>query len=274
MNEPAADLKHDPRCRIKTKQYRVVGCWPHDNTAFTEGLVFHDSFLYESTGLCGSSGLRRVGVHSGRILQEQLVEKVCAEEDCIGSKSCFAEGLTIFKGRVFQLTRRSQKGFIYETKDLRKVGEFSYHGEGWGITHDNQFLIMSNGSPMLQFLDPADGHVIDTVTVTAGNEEINHLNELEYIKGEIYANIWDDKYGNYVARIDPKSGSVLGWIDLTKLCEPYKDVGVLNGIAYCSKSNTLFITGKMWPQLFEIKLLRPRSRAGIEVDSVLFKKDK
>jgi glutamine cyclotransferase len=244
----------DTRDKFETEQYEVLGCFSHDDKAFTEGLEFYDGFLYESTGLCYLSGVRRVELRTGRVLQEVLLERVCKGEDCIGTKSCFAEGLTILKGKVFQLTWRSQKGFVYDAKSLQKLSEFNYKGEGWGLTHDGQFLIMSNGSNQIQFLDPVTFKVAKTIRVTNGNQPLTDLNELEYVNGEIYANMFNEQYGEHLARIDPRSGNVSIVIDLTKLCEPYRENGVLNGIVYDEEHDRFFITGKNWPKLFEIRL--------------------
>lgn len=240
--------------KFETDQYEVLGSFPHDSKAFTEGLEIYNGDLYESTGLCHLSGVRRVELRTGRVLQEVLVEKVCNGEDCDGTKSCFAEGLMIMNDKIFQLTWKSHKGFIYDAKDLHKLGEFTYKGEGWGLTHNGQFLIMSNGSSQIQFLDPVNFNVVNTINVTNDSKPSLELNELEYVKGEIYANIYTGPYSDYIVRIDPNSGKVVGMIDLAKLCERYRRRGVLNGIVYDERSDRLFITGKMWPKLFEIRL--------------------
>lgn len=216
MNKPTDTLEGEPRPedpidKFETDQYEVLGSFPHDSKAFTEGLEFHDGLLYESTGLCEAPGLRRVELHTGRVLQEVLVEKVCKGEDCIGTKSCFAEGLTIMNGKVFQLTWRSQKGFVYDPKDLHKLGEFYYTGEGWGLTHDGQFLIMSNGSNQIQFLDPVNFKVAKTLCVTNHSEPLTDLNELEYVKGKIYANMFRTRTPRLIIRRKiQRSGNALG----------------------------------------------------------------
>lgn len=230
---------------IRTYSFEVVGSWPHDPKAFTQGLIFRDEVLYESTGLYGASSLRKVELKTGKILQKVDVPH-----------QYFAEGLTAFRGRMFQLTWQSGKGFIYDTKSLKLRGEFAYDGEGWGITHDDEFLIMSDGTHRLRFLDPADFQVKKVVSVYHDGKPLMKLNELEFVKGEVYANIWQT---DYIVRIDPRSGEVLGWIDLTGLLplkERHGDTDVLNGIAYDEDSNRLFVTGKQWSKIFEITLKR------------------
>ena len=227
--------------------YEVVNHWPHDPQAYTQGLVFHDGALFESTGLYGSSSLRKVDLQSGAVLKRVDVPG-----------KYFAEGITIFRGKVFQLTWQSQKGFIYDLNDFKLLGEFSYEGEGWGLTHDDQFLIMSDGTSRIRFLDPSSFRVVRTIRVSDNNIPVTQLNELEYIKGEIYANVW---HMDRIARLDPGSGNVLGWIDLMGLrpLESRHDVEtVLNGIAYDETNDRLFVTGKRWPKIFEIRLKRSR----------------
>src|SRR5262245_8294409 len=229
--------------RIPTYTYEVIKAYPHDATAFTQGLVFNQGVLYESTGLNGSSSLRRVELETGKVLKKIEVPA-----------QFFAEGLALFNGRLYQLTWQTQRGFVYDLDSFNKLREFSYTGEGWGLTRDAHSLIMSDGSSRIRFLDPDTFEVQRVITVQDDGRDVIQLNELEYIKGEIYANIW---MNDRVARIDPQSGRVNAWIDLSGLlpAEARPDPGaVLNGIAYDETSDRLFVTGKLWPKLFEIKL--------------------
>jgi len=224
--------------------YEVLKVYPHDPQAFTQGLVYYQGFLYESTGLYGESSLRQVDLESGEVLdQVDLPDEF------------FAEGLAIFDNKLFQLTWREGMGFIYALEDFSLVDQFTYQTEGWGLTHDGERLIMSDGTNKLYFLDPDSLKVTGSIDVTFMGEEIVRLNELEYVRGEIYANIWQT---DTIARIDPATGDVLGWIDLRDILP--KDLqtpgtDVLNGIAYDSENGRLFITGKRWPRLYEIRLL-------------------
>ncbi|HEY8461852.1 MAG TPA: glutaminyl-peptide cyclotransferase [Blastocatellia bacterium] len=223
--------------------YEVVKVYPHDAGAFTQGLVFHQGLLYESTGMNGSSSLRRVELETGKVLKKVDVPA-----------QFFAEGLALLNGRLYQLTWQTQRGFVYELESFKKIREFGYVGEGWGLTHDARSLIMSDGSSRIRFMDPDTFEVQRVITVQDGGRDITQLNELEYVKGEIYANIWMQ---DRIARIDPKNGKVNAWIDMSGLLPPEKrpDPGaVLNGIAYDEASDRLFVTGKYWPKLFEIKL--------------------
>jgi glutaminyl-peptide cyclotransferase len=221
----------------------VVATFPHDPEAFTQGLVFHDGALVESTGLERHSTLRRVELQTGRVLQKVDVPPYF-----------FAEGLTLFGGKLYQLTWKGEKGFVYDPETFQKSGEFAYTGEGWGLTHDADSLILSDGSDQLRFIDPKDFKVKRTISVSDRGRPIEELNELEYVKGEIYANVW---HQDRVARIDPQTGRVLGWIDLSGLLragETTDPEAVLNGIAYDERGDRLFVTGKLWPKLFEVRL--------------------
>jgi glutamine cyclotransferase len=222
--------------------YTVVNTYPHDAGAFTEGLVYADGFLYESTGLNGNSTLRRVDLETGQTLQQISLDP-----------QYFGEGITIFQDRIIQLTWQSQVGFVYDKNSFNLLQQFNYQGEGWGITNDGTKLIMSNGSDVLTFLDPGTFKVTGTVQVKEGNTTIANLNELEYVNGNVYANVW---YENGIAIINPQTGQVKGWINLTGLYNAVNaDVNdVLNGIAYDAHGDRLFVTGKRWSQLFEIKL--------------------
>jgi glutamine cyclotransferase len=230
-----------PRVPIMT--YEVVNTYPHDPGAFTQGLVFHQGKLYESTGLNGYSSLRQVELETGRVLRKVDLPS-----------QFFAEGLALLNGRLYQLTWQSQRGFIYDLDSFNMLNTFSYTGEGWGLAHNGRSLIMTDGSSRIRFINPDNFEVQRTVTVQDNRREINYLNELEYIKGEIYANIWQT---DRIARIDPESGRVTAWIDLSGLLSPEdrsRGVDVLNGIAYDEAGDRLFVTGKLWPKLFEIRL--------------------
>jgi glutamine cyclotransferase len=236
--------------RVPTFTYEVVNTYPHDPNAFTQGLVFHQGLLYESTGLNGASSLRRVELETGRVLKKIDVPSVY-----------FAEGLALFNGRLYQLTWQSQQGFVYDLDSFNLLRVFSYTGEGWGLTHDGRSLIMSDGTDRIRFLNPDTFAVERVIPVQDNGRKITQLNELEYIKGEIYANIW---YSDRVARIDPQSGRVTAWINLSGLLSPEdhaRPVDVLNGIAYDAASDRLFVTGKLWPKLFEIRLKQRRNDA-------------
>jgi glutamine cyclotransferase len=223
--------------------YEVVHAWPHDRGAFTQGLVFHDGELLESTGLYGQSSLRRVDLDTGKILQQVAV-----------SPQFFAEGLALVNGKLFQLTWQNQKGFVYDSDGFRQIQEFSYQGEGWGLTTDGQSLIMSDGSDQIRFLDPVTFEEKRRFAVLAHGRPVIRLNELEYIKGEIFANIWGT---DHVARIDAATGKVVGAIDFTGLLaveDRDANTDVLNGIAYDATGDRLFVTGKRWPKLFQVRL--------------------
>ncbi|MGC2527820.1 MAG: glutaminyl-peptide cyclotransferase [Candidatus Acidiferrum sp.] len=221
---------------------KVVKIYPHDPEAFTQGLEFYDGFLYESTGLRGKSSLRKADIATGRVLQSVLLPS-----------EYFGEGLTIFHGKIYQLTWLSKTGFIYDLRSFRKTGEFRYESEGWGLTHDEHSLILSDGTNQIQFIDPATFQVQRRLEVYAGREAVVNLNELEYINGLIYANIW---HSPRIARIDPRTGQVLAWLDLEKISakEQHEPEGVLNGIAYDREGDRLFITGKDWPELLQIRI--------------------
>jgi glutaminyl-peptide cyclotransferase len=220
----------------------IVKSYPHDPNAFTQGLEFSDGRLYESTGRTGQSTLRECALETGKVLRSVNLP---AQE--------FGEGLTIFRGKIYQLTWLSKKGFIYSVPTFKRTGEFRYESEGWGLTHDDASLILSDGTNRLQFLDPTSFVVTRTLEVYAGNEAVTNLNELEFIRGEIFANIW---HSTRIARINPRSGQVTGWIELAPLTEKerHDNEDVLNGIAYDEKTQRLFVTGKDWANLFEIKL--------------------
>lgn len=223
--------------------YEVVNSFPHDAQAFTQGLIFQDGEFLESTGLEHHSTLRRVELQTGKVLQKVDVPGYF-----------FAEGMTLFGGKIYQLTWTGMKGFIYDPKTFEKTGEFKYEGEGWGLTHDADSLILSDGTDEIRFLDPNTSAVKRTINVTDAGRRVLEINELEYVRGEIYANIW---HNDRIARIDPSDGRVKGWIDLSGLLKPGEvtsQEAVLNGIAYDEQGDRLFVTGKLWPKIFEIKL--------------------
>lgn len=225
--------------------YEILNTWPHDIEAYTQGLVFRDGKLVESTGQEGRSSLRRVEPQTGKILKKVDVPR-----------PYFAEGITFFKGKIYQLTWQHQLGFIYDAESFEKLGEFSYRGEGWGLTNDGSWLIMSDGTNRIRFLDADNFQTNRTISVLDGTTPITSINELEYVHGEIYANIW---HKESVVRIDPQTGRVLGWIDLTglrALSDAKENEAVLNGIAYDENNDRLFVTGKLWPKLFEIRVKR------------------
>jgi glutaminyl-peptide cyclotransferase len=231
-----------------TYSYRVVHAYPHDPSAFTEGLFYQDGDLYESTGLEGRSTIRREKLETGQILLERTVPS-----------QYFGEGIIAWKDKLVELTWRSHIGFVFGLSDFEAHGDFHYPGEGWALTRDDHRLIMSDGTADLRFLNPETLEETGRLHVTDRGRPIANLNELEWVKGEIYANIWQT---DLIARIDPTSGHVVGWIDLTGLlpAAERRGVDVLNGIAYDAEHDRLFVTGKLWPRLFEIKLVPRRAR--------------
>jgi glutaminyl-peptide cyclotransferase len=234
------------RAAIPTYGVEVVHTYPHDPGAFTEGLFYEGGFFYESTGLNGRSQIRKVDPATGRVLQSRDL-----------APAYFGEGIVAWRGHLVQLTWTGHVGFIYDLASFRTLGQFRYAGEGWALTRNEREIIMSDGTPQLRFLDPATLKEIRRLTVTADGVPVRNVNELEWVKGEIYANIW---LTSRIARIDPVSGRVVGWIDLTGLITP-RDTGgnedaVANGIAYDAARDRLFVTGKLWPKLFEIRLVR------------------
>jgi glutamine cyclotransferase len=230
----------------RAQDYKVIHTYPHDPQAFTQGLLFADGHLYESTGRNGQSSLRMVDLESGRVLQEQPV-----------AKEYFAEGLATWGSTLVQLTWQSHVAFVYDRFSFRQLRTMSYPWEGWGLTSDGKALILSDGTPDLHFLDPATMHELRRVTVKDHGKLITYLNELEMVHGEIYANVW---YSDKIARISPRTGAVLGWIDLTGLLPANQHSSpdaVLNGIAYDAAHDRLFVTGKLWPRLYEIRVIEP-----------------
>lgn len=224
--------------------YEVIHEYPHDQDAFTQGLVFADGFLYEGTGLEGQSTLRKVDLATGEILQIYKLQN-----------QYFGEGVAIFDDKIVQLTWQSNKGFVYDMESFNLLREFNYPTEGWGITYDGEHLIMSDGSSKLYFLDTETFEEVSSLSVYDSSGPVEEINELEYIKGEIYANVW---LTDYILRINPQTGKVTAKADMTGLLNPEdqsEKTNVLNGIAYDAASDRLFVTGKLWPILFEIKLV-------------------
>jgi glutaminyl-peptide cyclotransferase len=224
--------------------YRVLQSYPHDRRAFTQGLIYRKGFLYEGTGMNGQSGIRKVKLETGEVLQVHAIPR-----------QYFGEGITEWHGSIFQLTWQSEIGFVYDFSTFQQTKTFTYHGEGWGLTNDGTRLIMSDGSSSLRFLDPTTLLETGRLAVRDQNGPVENLNELEYVEGEIFANVWQTER---IARISPRDGRVTAWIDLAGLLSPMERGGadVLNGIAYDEAGKRLFVTGKWWPRLFEIRLIR------------------
>ena len=221
----------------------VLAKFPHDPAAFTQGLLYADGLFYESAGLYGQSTLRKVEPKTGAVLLEKRLDA-----------QYFAEGLALLEGKLYQLTWKENTGFIYDPQDFRQLGAFSYPTEGWGLTTDGSSLILSDGSATLYFLDPKTLQTTRALQISLDGAPLDRLNELEYIRGEIYANIW---YKDLIARIDPASGEVVGVIDCGSLRDGEgapapKDV--LNGIAYDARGDRLYLTGKNWPWIYEVSL--------------------
>ncbi|MBX2964625.1 MAG: glutaminyl-peptide cyclotransferase [Cyclobacteriaceae bacterium] len=223
--------------------YIIFKIFPHDTQAFTQGLVVANGKLIEGTGQHGTSWIAEVDIATG--IQNKKV---------ILDREYFGEGVTVLNNKVYQLTWQNKKGFIYDFKTYEKLGEFSYNGEGWGITHDDVNLIMSDGTDKLYYLDTLSLKPVKTISVTENGRPVKNLNELEYIEGHIYANLWQT---NYIVRIDPATGNVLGRLDMTKVAEAVypgnPNADVLNGIAYEPKSKMVLVTGKLWPAMVAIK---------------------
>ncbi len=225
-------------------KHQVVKVYPHDRQAFTQGLFFMDGQLWEGTGLEGQSNIRRVDLATGRVIQRHDI-----------GLQYFGEGLAPVGDKLYELTWKNGVMFVYDKATMKLEKAFRYKGEGWGLTNDGKRLIMSDGSSKLTFLDPATLNNLGTIRVTDRGQEIQRLNELEWIKGEIWANVWQS---NRIARIDPKTGRVNSWLLLTGILSPLEAEGtdVLNGIAYDAKGDRIFVTGKLWPKLFEIKVVK------------------
>ena len=230
--------------RTPVYTFEIVRSFPHDRAAFTQGLAYRDGFLYEGTGLQGRSSLRKVRIETGEVVQHAEL-----------AQEFFGEGITIVGNEIIQLTWQSQTGFIYNLSDFRLLRRFSYSGEGWGLTTNGREIFMSDGTPEIRVLEPGTLAEKRRFTVRDGNTAIDQLNELEFVNGEIFANVWQT---DRIARISPQNGKVVGWIDLKGLLSPVYHLepgAVLNGIAYDSAGKRLFVTGKLWPSIFEIRLI-------------------
>lgn len=222
--------------------FKLIHVFPHDAAAFTQGLAYRDGFLYESTGLKGRSSLRKVRLETGEVIQRLDM-----------APEFFGEGITLFKDKVIQLTWQAQTGFVYNLSDFRLLRQFSYPGEGWGLTSNGREILMSDGTADIRVLDPDTLAEKRRIKVHDGDASIDQLNELEFVEGEIFANVWQT---DRIARISPQSGKVVGWIDLKGLLSPvyHREPGaVLNGIAYDAIGKRLFVTGKLWPSIFQIE---------------------
>ncbi|RCW47713.1 MULTISPECIES: glutaminyl-peptide cyclotransferase [unclassified Halanaerobium] len=229
--------------KIKSYSYKIINTYPHDSTAFTQGLEFFNGFLYESTGLYDKSSLKKINLNTGEILK---IKKLPGNH--------FGEGITILNDKIYQLTWKAKTAYVYDL-NFNLLKEFSYKGEGWGLTNDSQHLIMSNGSNKIYYRNPDNFSVLRTIEVAAYGEKISNINELEYINGEIFANIW---FEDYILRINPESGEINSMINLSGIINPdnyLHEINVLNGIAYDEDTGRLFVTGKLWPHIFEIKIV-------------------
>lgn len=224
--------------------YKVINEYPHDANAFTQGFVYENGYFYEGTGINGQSSLRKVEIATGNVLQQENVPN-----------QYFGEGIVIWEENIYQLTWQSNIGFIYKKDSFAQISKFNYSTEGWGITHDGEFLIMSDGTSTIYFRDPDTFKEIRSITVTDHSGQVDKLNELEYVNGRIYANIW---LTNYIVKINPITGEVTGRINLADLLDikdKTEQTDVLNGIAYDEENDRLFVTGKRWPKVFEIELI-------------------
>ncbi|MDP9014620.1 MAG: glutaminyl-peptide cyclotransferase [Pseudomonadota bacterium] len=239
------------RAAVPLYDYEIVHTYPHDPSAFTEGLFYLDGFLYESTGIEHRSTIRKVKIETGAVVQKLDIPP-----------QYFGEGIVNWQGHLVSLTWKSHLGFVFDLATFKLQKRFEYEGEGWALTQDGKQLIMSDGTAQLRFLNPQTLRETNRIQVSFEGKPVRNVNELEWIKGEIYANLWQT---NWIARIDPKNGNIVGLVDLAGLLSPEEHVegpdGVLNGIAYDARGDRLFVTGKNWPKLFEIRL-RKRGEAG------------
>lgn len=241
----AAAVVAGASAQVPEYTYRVIRAYPHDPSAFTQGLEFRGGVFYEGTGLHGRSSLRKVEIETGKVLQSVALDS-----------QYFGEGITLLGGQIMQLTWQAHKGFIYDQATLRLLREFKYPGEGWGLTNDGKHLFESDGTAEIRVWNPKTFEETRRITVHDGAAQIREINELEFVNGEIYANIWQT---DRIARISPADGKVLGWIDLSGLLtlkEKFEGADVLNGIAYDPMGGRLFVTGKLWPKVFEIELVK------------------
>jgi glutaminyl-peptide cyclotransferase len=238
--------------RAAVDSFKVVNAFPHDPTAYTQGLIYRDGFLFESTGLNGQSTLRRVKLETGEVVQQHRLDQ-----------QYFGEGLAAWNEQLVQLTWQSRIAFVYDVRTFAPRPAFSYPGEGWGLTHDGAQFVLSDGSDELRLLDSKTFREVRRIRVRDGGVAVRDLNELEFIRGEVYANVW---HTDRIARISPKTGQVTGWIDLRGLMATRYRLdpeAVLNGIAYDATHDRLFVTGKLWPRLFEIKLAQHKAAGRI-----------
>jgi glutamine cyclotransferase len=234
----------NPVARQPQYTFKIVRTFPHDPNAFTQGLAYHDGVLYEGTGLQGRSSLRKINLETGQVVREIDL-----------APEFFGEGITVLKNEVLQLTWQSQIGFVYRLSDFHLLRQFSYPGEGWGLTTDGRDIFMSDGTPEIRVLDP--DRLVEKRRFTVHDEgaPVRELNELEFVEGQIFANIWQT---DRIARIAPQNGEVVGWIDLKGLLSPVyrlESGAVLNGIAYDPEGKRLFVTGKLWPKIFQIEVV-------------------
>jgi glutaminyl-peptide cyclotransferase len=253
--DPATELQAQRRTPTPVFGYKVVNAYPHDPDAYTQGLIYRGGFLYESTGLNGRSTLRKVKLETGEVLQQRRIDP-----------AHFAEGLTEWKGQLIQLTWQSNVAFVYDMATFVPKRQYTFPGEGWGLAAGPDALYLSDGDPDIRVLDPETFAERRRITVRDGGQPIDELNELEFVKGELWANVW---HTDRIARIDPKTGRVTGWIDLSGLMGMYRldAEAVLNGIAEAPATGRLFVTGKNWPRLIEIQVVPKavaRTRGGKE----------
>lgn len=224
--------------------YSIVNTYPHDTAAFTQGLQWVDGVLFEGAGQYGASDVRRVDLESGEVLRRQPL-----------ADNYFGEGVTVMNGRLYQLTWREQTGFVYDPQTLVQLDTFTYETEGWGLTHNGRCLIMSDGSSTLTFRDPQSFAVLGELPVFDGERPVTNLNELEYVDGLIFANVW---LTDFIAVISAQSGQVVGWLDLTEMAggiyDNYPGADWLNGVAYMPENGRFLVTGKYWPFLYEIEI--------------------
>ncbi|MGM0602259.1 MAG: glutaminyl-peptide cyclotransferase [Bacillota bacterium] len=233
----------DASAEIKTYSFKIVNTYPHDSRAFTQGLEFFNGFLYEGTGLYGKSSLKKINLNTGEIVKTKNLPG-----------NHFGEGITILNDKIYQLTWKENTAYVYDL-NFNLLQKFNYKGEGWGLTNDGKYLIMSNGSNTIYYRDPEDFSVLKTIEVAAYGEKISNLNELEYINGEIFANVW---FEDYILRIDPENGEINSMINVSGIIDPENythEIDVLNGIAFDEHTGRLFVTGKLWPHIFEIEVV-------------------
>ena len=249
MTSAGFQAKRAPALAPKKYGYRVVNTYPHDPTAFIQGLEFREGALYEGTGQTGRSSLRKVDLRTGKVIQQIPLQP-----------KYFGEGITVLNRQIVQLTWITHIGFIYDQSTFRLLRDFNYPGEGWGLANDGTQIYMSDGTPDIRILDPTTLAESRRVTVRDSGVPVKMLNELEYVRGELYSNVWQT---DRIARISLKDGNVIGWIDMTGILSPEERMkvgpdGVMNGIAFDQLGNRLFVTGKLWPKLFEIQVIEKK----------------